>query len=203
MRTFVGAVAALLLGFVAPQAIAVGEPDGSFGTGGLQLLDLGYQAAVRVGATARQPDGKIVVYERRISGNSKIYAFPLADPSRKTQLTFGPFEDTAPYFSTDGKKIYYSSDEDDGIPNLRGLDLQTGSIVQYTDVFGGTMAPAPIKTPKGDRLAFITYYKGEYKLHTKDTSEPIKEVEQEVRAAAEGLVDFQPCLLYTSDAADD
>src|SRR5512143_3936141 len=27
------------------------------------------------------PDGKIVVYERRISGNSKIYAFPLADPS--------------------------------------------------------------------------------------------------------------------------
>ena len=42
------------------------------------------------------PDGKIVVYERRISGNAKIYAFPLADPARKTQLTFGPFDDTAP-----------------------------------------------------------------------------------------------------------
>ena len=54
------------------------------------------------------------------------------------------------------------------------------------------MAPAPLKTPRGDRLAFITYYKGEYKLHTKDTAEPVKEVEQEVQAAAEGLVDFQP-----------
>lgn len=138
------------------------------------------------------PDGRLVVYERRISGNAKVYAFPLGDPSRKTQLTFGPFNDTAPTFSTDGKKIYYSSDEDDDIPNLRSLDLQTGAIAQYTDVFGGALAPAPLKTPRGDRLAFITYYKGSYLLHTKDTAEPLKEVEQEVQSAAEGLVDFQP-----------
>jgi hypothetical protein len=138
------------------------------------------------------PDGKLVVYERRISGNNKLYAFPLADPSHKTQLTFGPFDDEAPIFSSDGNKLYYASDEDDDIPNLRSLDLRTGAIAQYTDVFGGAMAPAPIKTPRGDRLAFITYYKGEFKLHSKDTIEPIKEVDQEVQAAAEGLVDFQP-----------
>ena len=138
------------------------------------------------------PDGKLVVYERRISGHWKLYAFPLADPSKKTQLTFGPFDDEAPYFSSDGRKVYYASDEDDDIPNLRSLDLQTGAIAQYTDVFGGTMAPAPLKNPRGDRLAFITYYKGEYKLHTRDTVEPMKEVEQEVQAAAEGFVDFQP-----------
>lgn len=138
------------------------------------------------------PDGKLVVYERRISGNNKIYAFPLADPSRKTQLTFGPFDDSAPVFSGDGKRVYYSSNEDDDIPNIRSLDLETGVIAQYTDVFGGTMAPAPLKTPRGERLAFITYYKGEYLLHTKDTAEPIKEVEQEVQTAAEGFVDFQP-----------
>ena len=138
------------------------------------------------------PDGRIVVYERRISGHWKLYAFPLADPSKKTQLTFGPFNDQAPYFSTDGTKIYYSSDEDEDIPNLRSLDLGTGAIAQYTDVFGGTMAPAPLKTSRGDRLAFVTYYKGEYKLHTKDTAETVKEVEQDVRTAAEGFVDFQP-----------
>ena len=91
------------------------------------------------------PDGKLVVYERRISGHDKLYAFPLADPARKTQLTFGPFDDTAPFFSTDGTKVYYSSDEDDDIPNLRSLDLRTGAIHQYTDVFGGTMAPAPLQ----------------------------------------------------------
>ncbi len=139
------------------------------------------------------PDGKRVVYERRISGHSKLYAFPLADPSHKTQLTFGAFDDQAPYFSSDGSKVYYSSLEDDDIPNLRSIDLETGVIAQYTDVFGGTMAPAPLKTPKGaDRLAFITYYKGEFKLHTRDTSEPMKEVDQDVRSAAEGIVDFQP-----------
>jgi len=142
------------------------------------------------------PDGKLVAYERHISGNRKIYAFPLADPSRKTQLTFGPFDDTAPQFSKDGKKLYYSSDEDDDIFNLRSLDLETGAIAQYTDVFGGTMAPAPIEGPRGDRLAFITYFKGEYKLHTQDTEEPIKEVEQDVRPATEGLVDFQPDITH-------
>ena len=138
------------------------------------------------------PDGTLVVYERRVSGNAKIYAFPFADPARKTQLTFGPFDDVAPAFSTDGKRVYYSSNEDDDIPNLRSLDLQTGAIAQYTDVFGGVMAPAPLKTAHGDRLAFLTYYKGEYLLHARDSAEPMKEVEQEVHSAAEDLVDFQP-----------
>jgi hypothetical protein len=139
------------------------------------------------------PDGKLVVYERRISGHAKLYAFPLADPSKKTQLTFGAFDDTAPYFSSDGRKVYYSSLEDDDIPNLRSIDLETGAIDQYTDVFGGTLAPAALKTPKGaDRLAFLTYQKGEFRLHTRDTTEPMKEVDQDVRAAAEGIVDFQP-----------
>jgi hypothetical protein len=138
------------------------------------------------------PDGKLIVYERNISGNRKIYALSLDDPSRKTQLTFGPFDDTAPHFSADGKTVFYASDEDNDIFNLRGLDLETGAIAQYTDVFGGAMAPAPVYGPQGERLAFITYFKGEYKLHTQDTGEPLKEIDQEVRAASEGIVDFQP-----------
>jgi hypothetical protein len=38
----------------------------------------------------------VVVYTRRVSGHDKIYTFPLADPSRKTQLTFGPYDDPPP-----------------------------------------------------------------------------------------------------------
>src|SRR6266498_1566144 len=143
------------------------------------------------------PDGRLVVYTRRISGHDKIYSFPLDNPSRKTQLTFGPFDDDAPVFSSDGTKLYYSSNEDADIPNLRSLDLQTGVIQQYTDVLGGNMAPAPLKGGKqGDRLAFISYFKNEYKLQTKDTAEPLKEIEQEVQAAAEGQVDFQPDVVH-------
>jgi hypothetical protein len=139
------------------------------------------------------PDGGTVLYTRRVSGHDKVFSFPLANPAKKTQLTFGPHDDLTPTFSTDGKKIYYSSDEDDDIPNLRSLDLETGVIQQYTDALGGNMAPAALKGKNAaDRLAFITYYKGEYRLFAKDATEPMKEVEQEVRSADEGSVDFQP-----------
>jgi TolB protein len=45
------------------------------------------------------PDGKLVVYSRRVSGFEKIYAFALADPRRKTQLSFGTHNDVTPTFS--------------------------------------------------------------------------------------------------------
>jgi len=138
------------------------------------------------------PDGSLVAHTRRVSGHDKIFVFPLGDPSRRTQLTFGAYDDTAPAFSTDGNLVYYASNEDDEIFNLRSLDLRTGVIRQYTDVLGGNTAPAPLKTKAGDRLAFISYFKGEYRLHTKDLSEPLKEPEQEVRVASEGMIDFQP-----------
>ena len=41
--------------------------------------------------------------------------------------------------------------------------------------------PAPIRGPENDRLGFITYFKGEYKLHTQDTAEPTKEIDSRAR----------------------
>lgn len=138
------------------------------------------------------PDGKIVVYVRRISGHDKIYVFPLDDPSRKTELTFGTYDDTAPYFSPDGNKIFYSSDADDDIFNIRSLDLRTGVVRQYTDVLGGNTAPAVIRGQDGDQALFISYFKGQYQLNEIDTGEPMKEVAQDVRTASEEVVDYQP-----------
>jgi hypothetical protein len=138
-------------------------------------------------------DGKLVVYVRRISGNTKVMLMSLDDPSRKTQLTFGAHGDTAPTFSSDNNLVYFSSTEDDDIPNLRSLDLRTGAIRQYTDALGGNMAPSVLPGKGGDRLAFISYFKGEYRLQTIETTEPLKEVEQEVKtASAEETIDFQP-----------
>jgi Tol biopolymer transport system component len=138
------------------------------------------------------PDGTTVVYTRRVSGHDKVFSFPVANPSRKTQLTFGPHDDLTPTFSTDGKRLYFSSDEDDDIPNLRSLDLETGVVQQYTDALGGNMAPAVLKGKNADRVAFITYYKTEYRLYARDSADPMKEVEQEVHSADEGSIDFQP-----------
>jgi hypothetical protein len=137
------------------------------------------------------PDGKLVVYTRRISGNDKIYVLPLLDPAKKTQITFGTYNDTAPIFSPDGSRIYYSSTEEDEIYNIRSLDLKTGIIRQYTDALGGTMTPAVLPGKGAERVAFISYFKGEYRLQTLDTAEPFKEVEQEVGQTAE-IVDFVP-----------
>ncbi len=144
------------------------------------------------------PDGKTVVYTRRISGHDKIYVFPLDNPAKKTQLTFGTFDDKAPTFSPDGKLVYYSSTEDDDIYNLRSLDLRTGVVKQYTDTLGGNMAPAMLTTPKGpEKVAFISYFKGEFRLQTIEPGEALKEVDQEVEVASdESIVDFQPDVVH-------
>src|SRR4029450_11146854 len=89
-----------------------------------------------------------------------------------------------------------ASDEDDEIYNLRGLDLETGVIQQYTDALGGDMTPAPLAGRGGERLAFISYFKGEDRLQSIETAEPVKEVEQEVQLAAEAIVDFQPDVVH-------
>ena len=137
------------------------------------------------------PDGTLVVYNRRVSGNYKIVMFPLGNPSRRIDLTYGPFADMAPYFSSDGSQVLYSSNEDDGIYNLRSIDIKTGVIRQFTDAMGGNMAPAPLKTALGDRIGFISYFKGAYQLYTLDPAEQTKEVEQASSAPTE-VVDFQP-----------
>jgi hypothetical protein len=142
------------------------------------------------------PDGTTVVYTRRISGHDKVYVFPLADPSKKTQLTFGTHDDDAPVFAPDGKSLFYSSNEDDDIFNLRNLDLRTGVIKQYTDTLGGTMAPAILQGRTGERLAFISYFKGEYKLQTIEIADSMKEVDQEIEAQNGEIVDFQPDVVH-------
>jgi len=141
------------------------------------------------------PDGKLVVYSRRVSGHDKLYAFPLADPQQKTPLTFGVQDDVTPTFSPDGSIVYYTSDEDDDIYNLRSLDLRTGVIKQYTDVLGGNLMPAVLAgTP--ERLAFVSYFKGEYRLHSIEGGESLKEVDQEVRTADDEFIDFQPDIVH-------
>jgi WD40 repeat protein len=143
------------------------------------------------------PDGKIVVYTRRISGHDKVMMFALEQPAQRTQLTFGVHDDTAPTFSPDGNLIYYSSNEDDDIPNVRSLDLRTGAVRQYTDALGGNMAPAVLPGRAVERVAFISYFKGEYRLQTIETGEPMKEVDQEVKtASADETIDFQPDITH-------
>jgi WD40-like Beta Propeller Repeat len=138
------------------------------------------------------PDGTLVTYSRRISGHENLFLFPLADPSKRTQITFGAHNDVTPVFSPDGNHIYYSSDEDDDIFNLRSIDLRTGVIRQYTDALGGTMMPDLLPGPGPARLAFVGYYKGEFLLHAMEAPETSKLVDQDVRPTNDEVIDYQP-----------
>jgi hypothetical protein len=144
------------------------------------------------------PDGEWLYYSRRISGYDKLYRLRLDNREEKEQLTFGPYDDTAPTFSADGKLLFHVSNEDDSIYNLRSLDLETGDILQYTDTLGGNFAPAVVMDDKGqEQLLFTSYYKGDYGLYRLSLDEPVKEITADQVIRTEGpVIDFVPPVLH-------
>ncbi len=141
------------------------------------------------------PDGEWLYYSRRISGYDKIYRLNLSDPSQKEQVTFGTHDDASPTFSDDGRVMFYTSNEDDDIFNLRSMDVETGDIIQYTDVLGGNFSPALIKNARTDDdvLLFTSYYKGNYGLYRLPMDEPVKEITSDLVVRTEGpVIDFVP-----------
>ncbi len=140
------------------------------------------------------PDGEWIYYSRRISGYDKLYRLRIAT-GEKEQVTFGTFNDVAPIFAPNGRDLIYSSNEDDGIFNIRSLDTETGDILQYTDVLGGNFAPSVIRDPETEQetLLFTSYYKGNWGLHTLGMDEPVKEIFADTIVRTPGpVIDFVP-----------
>ncbi len=141
------------------------------------------------------PDGEWLYWSRRISGYDKLYRLRLEDPTKKEQVTFGTHDDASPTFSDDGRLVFYTSNEDDDIFNLRSMDVETGDIIQYTDVLGGNFSPTIIKDMKSedDVLLFTSYYKGNYGLYRLPMDEPVKEITSDLIVRTEGpVIDFVP-----------
>jgi hypothetical protein len=145
------------------------------------------------------PDAEWLYYSRRVSGNDKIYRVKLSNPKEKEQLTFGPFDDVAPILSPDGERLFYISNEDDDIFNLRSLDLESGDIVQYTDVLGGNFSPSLVRDSESgaEKLMFTSYYKGDWGLYTLELTKPVKEIAAAEVIRTEGpVIDFVPPVLH-------
>jgi Tol biopolymer transport system component len=145
------------------------------------------------------PDGQWLYYSRRVSGNDKIYRLRLDKPQEKEQVTFGTFDDVAPVFAADGERLFYISNEDDDIFNVRSLDLESGDIIQYTDVVGGNFSPTVVKDPENGRekLMFTSYHKGDWGLYTLNLDNPVKEIAAAEVLRTEGpVIDFVPPVLH-------
>lgn len=155
------------------------------------------------------PDGSFIVYVARVSGNEKLFRLDLAT-GRKTQLTFGTHDDSAAQF-LDADTIVFSSTATDpsqpidpavarngNVYNIWTLDLRTGELRQYTDALGGNVSPVVLQEGRGGRrLAFVTYYKGEYSLHALEPRDPIVAASAADFGAPGPIIDFQAPLTHT------
>ena len=107
---------------------------------------------------------------------------------KKTQLTFGTHDDGGAQF-IDANTIVFSSTATDpnqpidpetarngNIYNIWTLDLKNGELKQFTDALTANVSPVVLRDQKTPRIAFVSYYKGEYEIHTLAREEPINKV---------------------------
>jgi WD40 repeat protein len=137
-------------------------------------------------------DGKSLVYNRRIGESWKVFSVDLSDPTRKTQLTFGPSVDIQPSYSRDGKSIYFSSDRGGyGVFNIFAMDLASGDTRQYTDVVGGCFSPVEMAPRDGEPYIVVTaFFEGSFRLYRM----PLRQAEAQTGAetAVPGAPEAQP-----------
>jgi Tol biopolymer transport system component len=124
------------------------------------------------------PDGKWIYHSKIVGGFSKIVRFPLDDPSKIDQVTWGDSNDEDPSFSPDGKRIYYASSRG-GVFNIYGQDLATGEIAQYTDVIGAALGPAAFMGPDGQEKIVFSGFQGlRFQLYIADAKKPFKKLDE-------------------------
>jgi hypothetical protein len=156
------------------------------------------------------PDGQSVVYTARISGNEKLFRLDLIS-GKKTQLTFGTHDDGTAQFLDADTLVFPSTATDPSQPidpdvarngqiyNIWTLSLKTGELKQYTDAVGGNLYAAVLRDGTGTpRIAMITYYKGEYELHTLERRDPIvTAASSDFGTPGSNIIDFQSPLSHT------
>src|SRR5206468_3359006 len=135
----------------------------------------------------------------------KIFSVDVADPTRKTQLTFGSSLDLQPSYSRDGKSVFFTSDRGgNGVFNIYALDLASGAMRQYTDVVAGCFSPVEMAPRAGDSyLAFSAYSDGTFRLYRM----PLRQAEAQLgaEASAPGTPEaepFEPPLKLKADAGN-
>ena len=155
------------------------------------------------------PDGQSIIYVARVSGNEKLFRLDVAT-GQKTQLTFGTHDDSAAQFLDADTLVFSSTATDPAQPiepevarngniyNIWTLSLKTGELRQFTDALGGNTSAVVLNDGRAEpRIAFVSYYKGEYELHMLDRRDPIVTAASSDFGAPGPIIDFQAPLSHT------
>ena len=84
--------------------------------------------------------------------------------------------------------------------NIWTLDLTNGELRQYTDTLGGNTSPIVLNEGTTRRVAFLTYYKADYEVHTLELKEPLHTVASADFGEPGPIIDFQAPVQHTFDA---
>ena len=157
------------------------------------------------------PAGNDILHLARVSGNNKYFTIDRTDGSR-TQLTFGTHDDAGGQFIDDHTLVFSSTAVDPAQPidpevardgeifNIWTLDLENGELRQYTDTATGNVNPILVMGGTEDeteeQIAFVTYYEGEYGLHTIVRDEALYTAETQDFGSPGPIIDFQAPLSH-------
>ena len=172
------------------------------------------------GAPVFSPDGKWLVYSSVGEKYAKLYRLNLSNPKERYQLTSGDWNDIDAWFTPDGKRIFFSSDKQTGrnigaaaegdtppadktnfaAYNIYSLDLETGDLLQYTDVVGGCFTPVVFTGSNNkERMAFASYYKGTWRLYSTPTDKPLHAAEKTTLPSAPILAEQRSIFRSSSE----
>ena len=183
--------------------------------GDIYLLDIGTREVTNLTedefadyAPTFSPDGSYLIYVARISGNNKLFKLDLAT-REKTQLTFGTSTEAAAQFLDENTVAFASTATDPLAPvdpevaansdiyNVWTLDLNNGELRQYTDAATGNVSTIVLPGDPEPRIAFVTYFRGEYGIHTIERDEPLYTASTADFGAPGPNIDFQAPLTHT------
>ncbi|MBS1490447.1 MAG: PD40 domain-containing protein [Bacteroidetes bacterium] len=99
------------------------------------------------------PQGKSFIFN--LLGH--LFELPAAG-GEATQLTFGPYYDSEPVVSPDGKKMAFISNRDGSDGNLFIMDIASKKIVKITNEF---MVETPAWNTEGTALAYLSFLRRE------------------------------------------
>jgi hypothetical protein len=80
--------------------------------------------------------------------------------------------------------------------------MKNGELRQYTDAVGGNWSAVVLNEGQTNKIAFVSYYKGDYTLHTLERKEPLHTASVSDFGAPGAIIDFQAPLQHTLVASN-